>query len=163
MTASLAHPSYLIDRSKQMSYIYYYKDSLLRISKTPLPQNQFEIFYRTNPNTQNRKAIIRQEDSVWIAGLRCFKGIAVHDIDTITFYYSKNKLGLHSPLNNFLSDFPFEVMSIQVPAWNGTQAQGQVLFIISAITATSIPDSLLKLPTSIPQDENVPIKNMRFF
>ena len=162
LTASLAHPSYLIDRRKQMSYIYYYKDSLLRISKTPLPQNQFEIFYRTNASTQKR-VISLQKDSVLIAGLHCFKGTAVGDTDTVTFYYSKEKLGLHSPLNNFLSDFPFEVMSIVVSAGNGTQIQGQMLFTVSAITATPIPDSLLILPASVPQDENVPVRDMRFF
>jgi hypothetical protein len=149
--AELEHPSYLIDWSVKKIYKFHDAPNYLPVEEKPLQKDSSEVFYRAMDN--NKTVILsRQEDSpIYIANVKCFKGVAKDKEDVFTFFYSDIPSNIRSPLNGFLpSDFPYNVMradfTTEWSAANGKSSEVGMIFQVLAIKECQLADKLFEIP-----------------
>jgi len=159
-TVKYLHPAYLIDCIKRTAC--YLSDSTGLIVEKNLSETNGEFFYR-NVNVVSPKpvTIVSTSDTseTFIAGKKCFKGLA-RDSDgkEFVFYYSKEKTGVQSPMNNLLpATFPYTILRYGFPIqWsyrNGTVSpDGLLILQVSEIRSCAVADS-----TMIPPRNSCPI------
>lgn len=140
MEAKAIYPTYLADYKNKKYFMYfentkksyYYQDSL---------KNHPEDLYNSKVN--NNKPIITniKGGEITIAGKHCSTALAINGLDTIKFYYTKEKLRFISPLN-IIPGVTDSVLGIQTIEKDG-KAFG--LFIIN-IKDEEQPDDTFTIP-----------------
>jgi len=159
LSIRFVHATYLIDCIKRTTY---FADSMGQVVEKRLDETRTEPFYRSvNSIPSNQPTIVSIADSgeAIIAGKKCFKGLA-RDCDgkIFSFYYSKEPIGVRSPLNSLLpTAFAYNILRYDFPVkWSmmdGTVSnEGLLIFQVSSIEPCVIPDNIF-----IPPKNSLPI------
>ncbi|RFS24931.1 hypothetical protein DVR12_07005 [Chitinophaga silvatica] len=151
---TILHPTYWIDwRAKRL---YSYSISKTFIGVLDLEKDTREMFFRRIGKEDSARIIELKEDlAVMIGGKKSFKGKTVKGSDTLTFYYSKEKVPVYSPLNSFVpADFPYFVTSVRTTTtWSNTTKLGHLIFEV--INTSPLPENYSdkKAPGNLPVKE----------
>jgi len=148
LTASFIHPRYLIDLDRNLAYTYSGSDTAIVDSLKDLMS---EPFYRM-PFVKRTVTIdsLPETAPVSIAGRTCYKGYAStvtnKVTDHISFYYTKDHIFLHSPLNRVLTPaFTYTVIAFKGNApykdENGSTQIGTA-FVQSTIKEIPLADTI---------------------
>ncbi|TDX01356.1 hypothetical protein [Dinghuibacter silviterrae] len=148
--ARMLHPAYVIGRTTRTVYTFPISDDTLLRRQLPLAEATFELFYRVTDSNALDVTHLEKTPTVTIAGKPCIKGEGISkDSARITFFFTKEATGIESPLNRFVRDFPYEVMSIKFPVpWtmpDGSMSTGSVVFQVTDIRDTTLDNALFTI------------------
>lgn len=164
VNTQLVHPEYILDLDKNLAYLYSRSKSFLTIKS--MDDFPVEPFYRSFIKSNNAVYDLSSSaDTVIIANQKCFKGTAVAGKDKFVFYYTKDKIGIVSPLNAYVSkDFSYNILLISSEAsWtlpDGKLGVGHVIFQICDIHPGKISDDLFDVPPGVPIKKDVSLSEL---
>ena len=149
------------------SILYYYSCKNGKIDKVipyALDTFSYEYFYRHLPFDSAFKISEPNEQQTFsINNIQCFKGEAFdRSANRITFYYSKDKSKVVSPLNVFFNyKFPFNILRIQFHTeWTASDGSvsknGVVLYQVEKIDQSPPDPKMFNLPEGVPVVQTIP-------
>ncbi|MFC3356000.1 hypothetical protein [Sphingobacterium zeae] len=143
LTITKFTPTYLINLSKELVRYNSEADSN-KIEEVALANYEPELFYKcavAPPKITHLDTLGNL--TITVAGQLCTIGKAHILNSDFEFAYTKSKLGVKSPLNLFVPDFPYNILWIKIPLDNNPQGiQTFVIDSFSDIIPENIKNSL---------------------
>jgi hypothetical protein len=157
------HPVYLIDLETQQAFTFYKQDSQLFISVDTLDKHFEEVLYK--PRNKRKDVSYRYVPGVppqVIAGKTCYTAQRVYKEDTSYFRYTMEPIKLKSPLNVYVPDFPYPILSLDTKSIKPKTGafEANVTFIIKELQEVNLPDDLFVIPQNAILKYNVPLADM---
>jgi len=112
------------------------------IGEHPLETFGVELMYKA---TAHSPIILTQidtsdnENTFLIAGQDCFFGKGVMNGTPVEFAYTKAELGVNSPINCFVSGFPYTILRLESPMGHNPDAIAE--FVVDSIEETIPPET----------------------
>ncbi|MEJ5145181.1 hypothetical protein [Sphingobacterium sp. MYb388] len=141
LTITKLTPTYLINLSKELVRYKSETDSN-KTEEVALANYESELFYKcavAPPKITHLDTLSNL--TMTVAGQRCTIGKAHVLNSDFEFAYTKSKLGVKSPLNLFVPDFPYQILWIKIPLDNNPQ--GIQTFVIDSFSDI-IPENIKK-------------------
>ena len=160
--ASWVHPTYLIDLEKQQAFTFFEKNSQLFVSVDTLDKHFEEVFYK--PKNKSKEVTYRLLPSIQpkiVAGKKCLTGLRMSKRDTAFFQYTTEPMEVKSPLNVFIPDFPYNILSVNSTFIKKTgESDADMIFIVTEIQEISLDQNMFLIPVDAVIRKEVPLSEM---
>ncbi|MBO9681373.1 MAG: hypothetical protein J7502_01660 [Flavisolibacter sp.] len=164
-SARLVHPIYIIDLDKQQAFTFYKPDSQLHISVDTLDNHFEEVLYKPKFEKRYKEASFRFMPNILpqiIQGKTCYTAQWIYKGDSNYFRYTKEPLTVKSPLNRYLPDFPYPILSLDAKStkYKTGEPEANVTIEITELKELKLPDDLFVIPKDAIKKYNVPSRDL---